>query len=240
VPASALRSIPSSQSSLVLSADLPAGQLLLRPMLVTPAQTTSGLAIPPGMMALTISFCLPEDVAGAVQPGSLIAVFDTVGSGGGGQLTGVPGCTGAHTQVSGSNRTRVVLNRVLVLSVGASQASPAGASTSTTVLGGGGGSSSSSPSQGGTLVTVAVNQADAEKLIQLTETGMPYLALLTPGTHITADVGDLLSIRPPNPTIPRTTITLPIVTPTAAPAPAPAPPAPAPNPQPSPTPNHPK
>ena len=51
-------------SSLVLSADLEPGQVLLRPMLVTATQTTSGLAIPPGMMALTLSFCLPEVVAG--------------------------------------------------------------------------------------------------------------------------------------------------------------------------------
>src|SRR5579859_62541 len=51
VPASALSTIPSGMSSLVLSADLAPGQLLLRQMLVTAAQTTSGLAIPPGMMA---------------------------------------------------------------------------------------------------------------------------------------------------------------------------------------------
>ena len=59
VPAEALGSISPALSSLVLSAALPSGQLLLRPMLVTAAQTTSGLAIPPGMMALTLSFCLP-------------------------------------------------------------------------------------------------------------------------------------------------------------------------------------
>src|SRR5215470_15068560 len=60
VPANALSSVPAALSSLVLSAALPPGQVLLRPMLITPVHTTSGLAIPPGMMALTLDFCLPE------------------------------------------------------------------------------------------------------------------------------------------------------------------------------------
>jgi pilus assembly protein CpaB len=33
------------------------------------------------------------------------------------------------------------------------------------------------------LVTFAVDQADAERVIQLTETGLPYLALLTPASR---------------------------------------------------------
>jgi pilus assembly protein CpaB len=234
VPADALSAIPGALSALTLSADLQPGQLLLRPMLVTAAQTTSGLAIPPGMMALTISFCVPEDVAGAVQAGSLVAVFDTVVSNSSSnQISAAPGCAGAHQQTAGTTRTRLVLNRVQVLSVGTA---PAGgqASTSTSTTGAFS-SSSSSSSQTGTMVTVAVNQANAERLIQLTETGMPYLALLTPASRTSADVGNLLSARPSNPA-PRTAITLPIVIPTTAPAPAPVPPPP--NPQPSPTPDH--
>ncbi len=179
-------------SSLVLSADLAPGQLLLRPMLVTAAQTTSGLAIPPGMMALTLSFCLPEVVAGAVQAGSQVAIFDTVGFSSAGTITAGPGCTGAHTQIDGTVKTRVVLTRVLVLSVGSGARQRVTSTSAASTLSG----SSSSSGQASTLVTLAVTQAQAEQLIQMTETGMPYLALLTTNSHTTSDAGHLLTVHP--------------------------------------------
>jgi pilus assembly protein CpaB len=217
VPANALSTITPDMSLLVLSTDLQPGQLLLRPMLVSPAQTTSGLAIPPGMMALTVSFCLPEVVAGAVQPGSQVAIFDTVGFSSAGTITAGPGCTGAHTQVDGTVKTRVVLTRVLVLSVGTA---PAGgtASTSTTSSSALSGSSSSSSGQAGTLVTLAVTQAEAEQLIQMTETGMPYLALLTTNSHTTSDAGRLLTVHPAPPPTPNPVVTFPLVVPSTSPA----------------------
>jgi pilus assembly protein CpaB len=232
VPASALSVIPAGMSSLVLSTDLAPGQLLLRPMLVAAAQTTSGLAIPPGMMALTLSFCLPEVVAGAVLAGSQVAVFDTVGLSSAGAITAGPGCTGAHTQIGGTVKTRVVLTRVLVLSVGAAPAGTTSTSSpSTSTLSG---SSSSSSGQAGTLVTLAVTQAQAEQLIQMTETGMPYLALLTTNSHTTSDAGRLLNAQPdpsppPSPivtfplVVPSTNPTIPAVTTTTPPAPTPSP-----------------
>jgi len=232
VPADALSAITSGMSSLVLSADVQPGQLLLRPMLVTAAQTTSGLAIPPGMVALTLAFCLSEDVAGAVQAGSQVAVFDTVGLNTGSPITGAPGCAGAHTQVGGTIKTRVVLRRVPVLSVGpAGPGGTSGTSTTSTLSG----SSSSPASQGGTLVTLAVTQAEAEQLIQMTETGLPYLALLTTGSHTTADAGHLLAVRPVSPT-PSPVVTFPLVVPSTAPTiPVTAPTTPAPAPSPAPT-----
>jgi pilus assembly protein CpaB len=223
VPANALSTVPAALSSLVLSAALPAGQVLLRPMLVTPVQTTSGLAIPTGLMALAVDFCLPEVVAGAVQAGSEVAVFDTVGNGG--QLAAVPGCTGAHDQVAGNNRTRVVLSRVEVLSVGTApppaQAGQTGTSPPATTAFGGGGSTSSS--QSGTMVTLAVTQAQAERLIQLTETGMPYLALLSTSSRTVADIGNLLNYQPhaaPNPKPKPTHALPPLPLPTVTPSPS--------------------
>jgi len=227
VPADALSAITGDMASLVLSADLQPGQLLLRPMLVTPAQTTSGLAIPPGMMALTLAFCLPEVVAGAVQAGSQVAVFDTAGNA---SITAQPGCSGTHAEITGSIKTRVVLNRVQVLSAGVASSASAASVSTASALG-----SSSTSGQGSTLVTLAVTQAQAEQLIQMTETGMPYLALLTTGSHTTADAGHLLAMNPaPSPTpspivtfplvVPSTAPTVPVTVPTtAAPAPSPAP-----------------
>jgi pilus assembly protein CpaB len=242
VPANALSTITPDMSLLVLSTDLQPGQLLLRPMLVSPAQTTSGLAIPQGMLALTLSFCLPEVVAGAVQPGSQVAIFDTVGFNSGGTITAGPGCTGAHTQVGGTVKTRVVLTRVLVLSVGAA---PAGGTTSTSTTSSSALNGSSSPSAGqaGTLVTLAVTQAQAEQLIQMTETGMPYLALLTTNSHTTSDAGRLLTVHPAPPPTPNPVVTFPLVVPSTsptAPVAAPTTAAPPPSPKPSQTSHKPK
>jgi pilus assembly protein CpaB len=231
VPAEALSAIPSAMSALVLSADLQPGQLLLRPMLVTASQTTSGLAIPPGLMAVTLAFCLPEVVAGAVEPGSQVAVFDTVGANTGSPITAQPGCAGAHIQTGGTIKTRVVLQRVQVLSVGQAPAGSA-SSTSTSALS----SSSSSSSSTGSLVTLAVTQSQAEQLIQMTETGLPYLALLTSGSHTTADGGHLLAAQPVASPTPSPIVTFPLVTPSTSPTvPVVTPTTPAPAPQPTPT-----
>jgi pilus assembly protein CpaB len=152
------------------------GQVLLRSMLVPAAQVNGGLAIPGTMVAVTIPLCMPQAVAGYVHAGSQVAVFDTVSSKG---MSSQQSCSQAgqsqQTQVSGIVATRVVLPRVQVLSVGSGSASGQGGSAPGTGTG--------SQAQGSVLVTFAVDQADAERVIQLTETGLPYLALLTPNSQ---------------------------------------------------------
>jgi pilus assembly protein CpaB len=238
VPVNSLSSVPASLDSLTFSADVQPGQELLRPMLVQATQLTSGMAIPSHMLAVTIDFCLSEVVAGAVQAGSEVAVFDTIGSGGSGNLSANPGCAGAHQQVAGNTKTRLVLPRVLVLSVGASAASAASGPATTGL-----GSAAGGAAQSGTMVTLAVSQANAERLIQLTDAGLPYLALLSPASQTTADVGNLLNIPAkaapsgaPSPA-PSPALTFPVVTPSAVPTqPAPSS-APSSSPSPSPTPS---
>jgi pilus assembly protein CpaB len=221
VPASAVSVITPGLSSLVLGTGLQSGQLLLRPMLVTAAHVTGGLALPPGMIAVTVNLCLPEAVAGDLRPGAEVAVFDTIVTGGGGQVSAGPACTGPHQQPGGNPRTRLVLARVQVVSTGA-----AASSGSTTTAGFGG--SSSSGGQTSMMVTLAVSQAQAEHLIQITETGLPYLALLNSSSRTSADAGRLLaqSLVPPSPSpsptpkTPRPIVRIVIPTP-AAPTPTP-------------------
>lgn len=172
VPPDAMRSIPAGLSALVLNADVQRGQLLLRPMLVTAVQVTSGLGIPAGMVAVTINLCLPEAVAGNIKAGSQVEVFDTYGPKAT-TLSAGSSCSPPQGQQDyGDVRTRVVLPRAQVLSVG-----PAAASTSGT-------SSSSSTTM---LLTVAVSQANAGRLILVAETGLPYLALLTGASQTSVD-----------------------------------------------------
>lgn len=189
VPADAVRSIDPTISGLVLSANLASGQLLLRPMLVTKTVAAIGLAIPPGQVALTVQMCLQKAVAGYIRPGSLIAVFNTFFNGTAGSATAT--CTGTSWQGGAQNiRTRLVLTNVSVLAVGPASTGPTAASTTTTSTGVFSQNSSSSSSSNTTilLVTVAVKQADAERLIHLAEDGIPYMALVTASSGTKPDV----------------------------------------------------
>jgi pilus assembly protein CpaB len=222
VPSGAVRSVTGALVPLVTSAAIQPGQLLLRAMLVkTAVHAPGGVTLPPGMIEVTIAFCLPEMVAGSVQAGSQVAVFDTVGTGTSGGLSAGPACTGSHQQeLGGAVRTRVVLPRVQVMSVGT--ASAGGSATPAPAIGS---SSSAASGQGSTLVTLAVSQANAERLIQLSEIGLPYLALLTADSVTTADSG----------VIARTSaVVTPVVT-HSTPAPTPTPAAAQPSPAPKPT-----
>jgi len=187
VPSDAVRSITPQLKGLVFSAALASGQLLLRPMLVTAVATATGLVIPPGKVALSLQFCLPRDVAGYVQPGSEVAVFNTFVSGTPGSAT--VSCAGISSQkgVTGVH-TRLVLPKVKVLAVGPAASGQTSTTTTNTAFSS---SSSSSAQPSNTtimLVTVAVDQLAAEKLIRMDETQVPYLALVTASSGVTADV----------------------------------------------------
>jgi pilus assembly protein CpaB len=189
VPSDAVRSITSDLDPLVTSASMQSGQLLLRPTLVRAAQTTGGVAIPPGMVAVTVQLCVQEAVAGYVHAGSSVAVFDTFPvKGAGMQRT----CDVSH-QVPAFTAigTQILLSKAEVLSVGIAPQSTPSTTTSpgTSAL-------SSATSQGAELVTLAVSQVDAERVIQVAETGMPYLALLTPESHTHNDTGPVQLFKP--------------------------------------------
>ncbi len=160
VPADALVSVTPDISALVTDADVQPGQLLVRPMLVTAAQATNGLAVPPGTFAVAFQFCVPEAVAGYVRPGSEVAVFYTTVPDG--TQSAANACNGTHAlSTTQSTTTRLLLPKATVLSVGQ-------ASQGTSSSGGG------SP----TLITLALSQSDAEKLIATSVNGLPYLALI--------------------------------------------------------------
>lgn len=178
VPANAVTSITPDISSLVTDSNVQPGQLLLRPLLVAAAQVTSGLAIPNGMVAVAVMFCVPEAVAGNVHPGAQVAVFDTIAQGS--SSAGNQGaCSGQRQQSSNANATtRLVLPRVTVLAVG--PATPPTQSGSTTTPS----AATSNTAQNDELVTLAVDQQDAERLIVLTESGLPYLALVNASSSL--------------------------------------------------------
>ena len=195
VPSDAVKSLTPDLKPLVMSSSVAAGELLLRPALVTAVASTSGVAIPSGMMAVTIAMCVPEAVARYVYPGSEVAVFDTVLKSGSAQWS----CGTKPVQLSDATRTvtRIVLTRAKVLSVNeAAPVNSAGQVTSTAF----GQSTSSNTDQGyqnEVFVTLAVDQTDAERVINLADAGLPYLALLTKSSVTGPDSKKLASLFPP-------------------------------------------
>ena len=179
VPPDAVNSL-AGIGGLVLSAQLASGQLLLRPMLVTALATGVSLPVPKGKVAIAVSMCVPKAVAGFIQPGSTIAVFNTFFTGG--PVTA--SCSSEDWSHAHNIHTRLVLNMVQVLAVGQATAANIGQATSTAF---GQTDSPSTSSQGSILITVAVDQADAERLIEIAEAHVPYLALVTPASGTVAN-----------------------------------------------------
>src|SRR5215475_5197300 len=182
VPGDAVRSITPSLSALVLTSGLASGQMLLSPMLGTSVQTASALPVPAGMVAITLQFCVQQAVANFVTPGSQVAIFNTFLNG---KSTTGACSVGSAPAGGGVPHTRVVLPKVLVLAVGEGFATPP-SSTTTTADGPSTSSTGTAPST--IYLTMAVSQADAETLIELAETGSPYLALLTSASKANSDV----------------------------------------------------
>ena len=183
VSSDAVAEITPGQEDLVTAADLGKGQLLLKSMLVSAAQATGGLTIPDGKMAVTITLCSAEAVAGNVRVGSEVAVFDTLLVDPNADGSAQANCTGQHKQQlkTGVSGTRVVVPKVRVIAIGPAASATPNEDTKAT-------NSTLSQGAGSTqddkiLVTFAVDQVDAGRLILLTQTGLPYLALLGPNAQ---------------------------------------------------------
>jgi pilus assembly protein CpaB len=129
---------------------------------------------------VTIQMCVQKAVAGYVHAGSQIAIFNTFYKAPAGSVSW--SCSGT-TFSKGATwiHTRLVLNDVQVLAVG--PASSGGQTTTTGAF-----SQNSSATQSTVMVTVALNQLDAERLIELAETALPYMAVVTSSSGTTPDI----------------------------------------------------
>lgn len=126
-----------------------------------------GLVIPKGMLAISVSLTDTGRVAGFVNPGSNVAIF----------LNGTD-------PNSGQNFTRLLLEEVEVIAVGSTSTTQ---TTTTTPEG-----TQTTEQLPQTLLTLALKQADAEKVMLSQTTGELAFAVLTedstvnPGPGVTA------------------------------------------------------
>lgn len=133
----------------------------------TLAAATSSLPIPAKHVAISVTLTDPARVAGYVEPGSEVAVF----------LNG--------SDAGGSPFTRLLLPKVTVLGVGSTPAagSTAAAGTTTANSGDAGAPAETLPN---TLITLAVTQPQAQKILFAQQNGALAFALLGNGSAVKA------------------------------------------------------
>jgi pilus assembly protein CpaB len=163
VPDDAMPEVSVELDKLVITSNIEAGQILLRANFGQQSTVTSGLPLPAGKMAVTVETGAPEQVAGYVQRGSQVVIFITYT---------VVQPNGTKTNIE---RTRVLLPRVEVLAVGTYQQAKTSANASTKAA--------------SLLVTLAVSQAEAERLIEGRSHGTLYLGLLTDSVEVSTGSG---------------------------------------------------
>lgn len=153
VPPQALSDI-TPVADLVSLAPIYAGQVLLEPMFGSQQQASGGLTLPKGTVGVSVQLGDPERVAGFVQPGSNVAIFLTV--------------AGAGSVAD--QQTKLLLDKVPVVAVGPTTMAAGTAQDGTTP--------SNAEAIPTAIITVALDQEQAQKLIQGKQSGSLQLALV--------------------------------------------------------------
>ncbi len=158
----------------VATAAIQPGQLIVRPMFGQQAAVTGALPIPKGQIAVSVSMASNAEVAGYVQPQSEVAIFVTykLAKDAAQQATGGAAVGGADLYM-----TKLLLARSTVIATSAAAPSDVapkpGASNAT----------------GNVLLTLALDQQDAQKLILAQQTGQLYMGLLSDTSVVNDDPG---------------------------------------------------
>ena len=149
---------------------VPAASTPASPVATTPPAATAGLKIPNGELAVSVSVSPIASVAGYVEENSQIAIFDTYPTTG---KNAVPSALKDVQHPTDDWATKLVVPHAQVLAV-----TPKSASSST-----------QSDPQSPLMITVAVSQADAQRLIHVAQTGRLYFALLSSTSAVAPDPG---------------------------------------------------
>lgn len=173
VSANALLNVTPIAGEVALTAIYPGQQILTDEF--GKLGTASALQIPGNELAISVSLEDPSRVAGFVAPGSMVAVFDTVSSNGTSSVASA-GTTPLKPQ------TRLLLSSAEVIGVGPETITPLTTKNTST----GQVNTQQVPL---TILTLALTQAQAEKVIFAQANGALYLGLLTPQSKVAPDGG---------------------------------------------------
>jgi len=165
--------IPDDQ---VTNATIAAGQIALRSMFGDQTAVTGALSIPKGDLAVTVRVTQDNAVAGFVQPESQVSVFVT---------SKIKNFNAPAGSVTASDQdlmmTKLLLSRVTVIAV---------SQQPTTALAGKASSNNNNTSSNqDVMITLALTQVQAERLVLAEHTGELTLALLTKDSTVGDDDG---------------------------------------------------
>lgn len=184
VPEGALTSVDPAYENLVATTDLVPGELVLQSRFGTQAAVDGRLIVPDGKMAISVALDDPSHVGPFLTVGSHIAVFDTFNILSTNGSAATP--AGDHLQDDHGyiRSTRVLVPDVVVLAIGTTTSTTGSDSDKTKNSNVALAANDLSTS---TLVTVAVSQDQATRIIHAERTGTMTLALL--GANGAPDVG---------------------------------------------------
>ena len=187
VPEGALTSLEAVGAQTLVS-DVFAGEVLLRAKFADQTARTGDLVIPKDKLAVSVELEDPQRVAGFVVPGSEVAIFATID-----KTTATATATAVQTSETSAtvdvnaemddSYTRLLLPRTSVIAVGPSTLRPTSAEDED--------EDADAEAVTKAVLTVAVTQADAERLVHGAQQGELYLGLLSttsktgPGTGVT-------------------------------------------------------
>lgn len=164
-PTGASVEVDATNSSNVALNDIRAGELVLLTRFAPAAEVSAGLSIPNGYVALALQMGDPQRVGSFVKVGSKVAIFLTYSVKEGDSAN-------APTAAGTSKATRLLLSDVLVLGVGAAT-----------------GQTAQELQVPSALLTFAVAQEDAERLIQAQSVGSLYMALMNDQSQVAPSNG---------------------------------------------------
>ncbi|GLH95192.1 Flp pilus assembly protein CpaB [Phytohabitans aurantiacus] len=176
-----LTEIPGEIDKLVLTSDLQPGQLVLRRMFSESTRTSGGLAIPEGKVAVSFEATMAEQVAGYVRPGSQVAVFVSY------KIVPDSNIKSIGTESNDDPEgTSVLLPKTEVIAVGSYGGD---GETTTTPRDEEVREETDSERRTVVLVTVAVSDVEAAKVIHAAQGDALYLALLSDSSQVKPGTG---------------------------------------------------
>ena len=167
VPEGALTSLDQVGTQTLVS-DVFAGEVMLKAKFADQTARTGELLIPKDKLAVSVELGDPQRVAGFVVPGSEVAIFVTItptANEGGGEA---------------EQLTRLLLPRTSVIAVGPATLRPQAADAK---------KDDSEEAVATAVMTLAVTQPEAERLVHGVQTGELYLALLSTTSKTGPGVG---------------------------------------------------
>jgi pilus assembly protein CpaB len=188
VPDDVLTSTRGGYDQLVATTALQPGTIVLRPQFAARAATEGQLSIPEGKFAVSVALDDPSHVGPFISVGSHVAIFDTFNVQEMDTKDETPAGDHLQDRHEYTRATRLLLPDVEVLAVGATTTAATSADLADAE------EDAVEPvamqtADARILVTVAVTQAQAEKIVHVARTGTMTLALVGPEAAATPGAG---------------------------------------------------